>query len=193
MKRNIFIAVLGMASAVVAYGQGKVNFDNYYSSTQSTGISYASGPDAGLFVGPEISVELLYGDSTDTTIAQLTPLASTITAAGIGVATTPGAVGTGAGWFSGGAFVIPSIGAATAGGVYEFALEAFGTLNSVSYIGYSSIFSGTTAATSGSPTPNLPNGLYQGSFTVAPVPEPTTLALAGLGGAALLGFRRKKA
>ncbi|HEY1719403.1 MAG TPA: PEP-CTERM sorting domain-containing protein [Verrucomicrobiae bacterium] len=193
MKRSIFIAVLGMASAVVAYGQGKVNFSNYYSSTQPTGITFASGPAAGEGVGPQISVELLYGDSTDTTISQLTALASTITAAGIGVASNPGAIGTGAGWFSGGAFVVPSIGAATAGGTYMFALEAFGTYNSVSYVGFSPIFSGTTAASSASPTPNLPNGLYQGSFTVAPVPEPTTLALAGLGGAALLALRRKKA
>jgi len=32
-----------------------------------------------------------------------------------------------------------------------------------------------------------------GNAVLAPVPEPTTLALAGLGGAALLALRRKKA
>jgi hypothetical protein len=42
---------------------------------------------------------------------------------------------------------------------------------------------GTPAALSG----------FTGNLVLTSVPEPTTLALAGLGGAALLAFRRKKA
>jgi hypothetical protein len=39
-------------------------------------------------------------------------------------------------------------------------------------------------------TPGNMNGLFQ--FGVAPVPEPATMALAGLGGLSLLLFRRRK-
>ena len=199
MKKTIFIAVLGMASVAVSHAQGLVNFNNYTSSTQLNGITYASGPAAGEGVGPEISVELLYGISTDTLISQMTVLNYVIGSnespvpAGLGGVSGPAAIGTSAGWFNGGAVLVPTIGSSSAGGAYTFALEAFGTYQTVSYIGYSSIFAGTTSATSSSPTPNLPAGLQLGSFTVAPVPEPTTLALAGLGGAALLALRRKKA
>jgi len=59
-------------------------------------------------------------------------------------------------------------------------------------MGYSQVFTYLSAATSPSATVL---GLSQvGSFgvTVAPSPEPTTIALAGLGGLALLGLRRKK-
>jgi hypothetical protein len=189
MKKSIFIAVLGAASMVVAYGQGKVNFQNYYSSSQTTGISYSGGPNNGLFAGPEISVELYYGDSTATTFAQLTPLASSITQVGLGVATIPGDLGTGAGWFVGGSPVVPSIGLASPGGTYEFAIYAFGG----GYSGESALFTGTTAASSTANTPDLPVGLEKGSFTISSVPEPTTLALAGLGGlASLIALRRKQ-
>jgi hypothetical protein len=186
MKKSIFIAVLGLGFVVASYGQGNINFQNYYSSTQTTGVSYGSGPSAGLFAGPEISAILLYGASTDTSVSQMTPLASSSTPFGLGAATQPGAIGTGAGWFSGGTFLIPG----AAGGTFTFAIEAIGT----GYIGYSSIFTGATQATSTSPVPNIPAGLEQSSFVVNPVPEPTTLALAGLGGlASLVAFRRKQA
>jgi len=194
MKRSIFIAVLGMGSLVASYGQGLVNFSNYYSSTSTTGITYGNGPAAGQGVGPEISVELLYGASTDTLISQLTPLASSITAAGLGVASGPGAFGTGAGWFTGGSVTVPTVGGtAIPGGTYAFAIEATGTFNSQTYTGFSPILDGTTSATSSSPVPNLPVGLLQGSFTVTSVPEPTTLALGALGLASLAMLRRKKA
>jgi hypothetical protein len=57
--------------------------------------------------------------------------------------------------------------------------------------GQSGPFSITLALNSAFPQPDI-HGM--GSINLlAPVPEPTTLALAGLGGAALLAFRRRKA
>jgi hypothetical protein len=72
MKKNILIAVLGLAATVGAYGQGLVNFANYFSEAQTTGVSYGNGPDAGLGLGAEGSAILLWGASTDTQISQLT-------------------------------------------------------------------------------------------------------------------------
>jgi len=196
MKKSIFIAVLGLASAVVSYGQGFVNFANYVSSTQTFGVKYAGGPDSGLGVGPEMTAQLFFFDGTATQFSQLQPLTfssggnSSPIAFGLGAASAPGAIGTGAGWFSGGKVLVPG----TAGDTYTFAIVATGVLNGITYTGQSGMFSGTTQLNSTSPLPNLPAGLIQQNWTVTAVPEPTTLALAGLGGlASLVALRRKKA
>ena len=86
MKRSIFIAVLGvgMVSAVSSYGQGQVFFANYYSSTQTSGLTYAAGSPggiAGLGVGPEISVELLKVDPVAVAVFCMDPPTSGVCAA----------------------------------------------------------------------------------------------------------------
>jgi hypothetical protein len=56
--------------------------------------------------------------------------------------------------------------------------------------GHSSAFTLSGIATGQSPADEFGTGLT--SFAVTPVPEPTVFALAGLGAAALMAFRRKK-
>jgi hypothetical protein len=190
MKKNILIAVVGLAATVAAYGQGKVNFGNYYSSTQTTGISYGEGPYAGLGAGPEITAVLLWGPSTATQTTQLSPVAGSATVVGLGVATGPAPIGggTGAGWFAGPAV---SINGGTAGN-YAFAIEAYSTtlVNPIEP-GFSPVVVGATSATSTSPTPNLPNALYKGNIVLGP--EPSILSLTGMGAAALMLARRRVA
>jgi len=56
MKKSVLIALFGAASVAATYGQGYVQFNNYYGgSQQTTGIIYANGPAAGLGVGSELS------------------------------------------------------------------------------------------------------------------------------------------
>ncbi len=64
-------------------------------------------------------------------------------------------------------------------------------------VGWSSIATGSPGgfnAGTGGTDPNLPifNATTIASGFLIPVPEPTTMALAGLGAAALLIFRRRK-
>jgi hypothetical protein len=201
MKKSIFIAVLGMASAVASYGQGKILFNNYLNSTQTTGIFFGNGPLAGgasKWAGSEISAILLFGASTDNAISQLTAIGSPVAmATSLGYSSVSGGnvIGntTGAGWFGNSQITIDSTAPGT---TYAFAIEATGTYQSVVYTGFSAIVDGASqAAGVGIPVPNLPLALRNTSFAiVGPVPEPTTLALAGLGGlASLLMVRRKKA
>jgi len=60
-------------------------------------------------------------------------------------------------------------------------------------IGYSWSFTYLTGATSGSAVDTTFSSSGLPPFGIAPVPEPTTLALAGLGGLSMLFLRRRKA
>lgn len=77
-------------------------------------------------------------------------------------------------------------------------LLAAGNFNQAGYLGWSAVGSGAAAAAP--PTPSLtiqgasgsiiPSGISM--LSTVPVPEPGTMALAALGGASLLLFRRRK-
>jgi hypothetical protein len=186
MKKAIFILAIGISSLVSSKGQ-YILFSNYYSGFQTTGITYGNGPAEGLGVGPEAAVTLLYGASTDTSIAQMTPFiyssysGESPVITGFGVVTGPGPIlmdgnVTGAGLFSGGAVVIPG----TPGSTYTFAIEAVAVLDGITYSGYSGIFLGSTSPARYDLPPNLPDGLLYGSLTITSVPEPASLALVGL-------------
>ncbi|MGB8369232.1 MAG: PEP-CTERM sorting domain-containing protein [Verrucomicrobiia bacterium] len=67
--------------------------------------------------------------------------------------------------------------------------------NGNTYVGWSQAFQYTPVATTGSPppVPALVNAALVGDYLVGGIiPEPTTIALAGLGGLSLLLFRRRK-
>ena len=139
-------------------------------------------------------MELFYGASTATSTSQLTGIASSITAVGWNGVTAPAPLGTafgsyaGSGVFNAGNALVPG----TPGSTYAFAIFAHGTLGASTYTGWSAIFDGASQLNNIATVPNLPSGLYQGSFTVSSVPEPTTMALGGFGLAALLVARRKR-
>jgi len=206
MKRNIFIAVLGM-SAVAAYGQGQIDFGNYLTGSTDPKVTYAltgvPPGKAGEGVGSGFNAQLLYYVGTSALDKPATPGAMSLLTVG-GASPVPFGLSAGgvtdgskyAGWFEGGAVQIPGVTSANAAFV-SFAIEAFNGTSysspSTTVAGISSIFQSPTQATSGSAIPGFQPGPWQTSFIVNSVPEPTTLALAGLGGlASLVALRRKQ-
>jgi len=88
----------------------------------------------------------------------------------------------------------------TGGSTYEFIVVAWNAASGSSFgsandIGWSNPFNYTTGATSQDPAGQTlfsSSGMNQFGISVVGVPEPTTLALAGLGGLSTLFLRRRK-
>lgn len=182
MKKTL-LTLSCLVVGVVAYGQGTVNFANIAGAAVNAPIFQNDGTTR--LAGAQYQVQLLAG-----------PTADSLTA----IATAPFQTGAGAGYFVGGTQVIPGVvGGGTAwiqilvwdtsaGATYAAALAS--GLDNV--YGFSSVFSVVTGNPSAEPpgTPALLTGLQ--SFSLVVVPEPSTFALAGLGLAGLLLFRRRK-
>jgi hypothetical protein len=200
MKKSVIIAVLGVATAVASYGQGYVVFSSYIGNaggTASTGEAYINlfGSSANNLGSPYVA-DLLYSITpiSDPVNNALASSVSSLPAAGFLDATVPTALNGGS-QFDGANATITGYTATTT--VY-FEVIAY---NGSSYAtsterGRSGVFTQTGLALStATAIPALGDtGPGEPSSFVAPVPEPTTLALAGLGGlASLVALRRKQA
>jgi hypothetical protein len=203
MKKIFVTLALVTASALSMFGQGRVAFNNINSGnvitiTNSSAFAAPGEGAAGANVGSTYSIQLLWAPvATYNTEASFLAAVVGSSSGFAFFGTTGGSPGTdGAGLFDGSTVPSPvgtsmPAGAYTMqarawynGGVFStYALALAGNANT----GYSSLFNLTATA---SPTP-APNTIFP-SFQVALVPEPSTFALAGLGAAALMIFRRKK-
>jgi len=195
MKKSLLIGLFG-ASAMAAFGQGQISFENYYSAYQTTGIYFANGPDQNAYVGNDqsVSITLLYGSSTDTSIGQLG--GSFLTTAAIGSPYSGVTVGNTPSAYEGLFLTYKTpVNSLTASTTYAFAYEVQAVLSGVTYTGYSTIWTQkTTSGPSDAQLPYVDHGSVGLTGVIAPVPEPSSLALAGLGGfGMLMAFRRKKA
>jgi len=183
MKRKVLATVLGavgvLGLAASSYGQGSVAFDNYGAVPYHPVVYSGTAALAGANVSVELGYALGAGQTTGFTL-----LPTSITAIN---AATPG-------YFQGPAVVIPGyvsgavtfeiLGWTTTGGT-DFANAAYSTLLSP-YIW-------TEPSISALPSPAGFFTALPGNIVLTPTPEPTTLALAGLGGlASLVAFRRKQ-
>jgi len=198
MKKSIVLAILGTAvvGLTASYGQGTITFSNYGSS--SALITYANSNvplgKAGLLVGSEFSAELAYYNGTTANSALLSLVPGSITSIGFAPGSYPavdGQASYGAGVFEGpGTLGLTST---TTGEVVTVEVFAFnnGSLGAATIYGNSGLFNVTLGG--GLTFPAKIVGTPGASFTVAGVPEPTTMALGGLGLAALMLFRRKRA
>jgi len=189
MKRTIIASILGIAASAAvsnSYGQGNMIFANYGYDSNGT-LYQAPVTHLGVGVNSTYSAQLLY--SSTGLAGSFTPVAGAVTAFFGGAL---------AGWFSPIGVTIPTY----SGGPAYFEAEYFNgsSFGSSSIVGTSSVFEYSTLATAANlhlaQTPFSYNGdVVTGltATTVAPVPEPTTLALAGLGGlASLVALRRKQ-
>jgi hypothetical protein len=209
MKRSILLAIVGLTGAVAtsAYGQGTMRLGNYISSSNipspvlwtaggspvnvsgyTVGFYFAAGDIRGSVASdPDGLGGGFWGDLLPTSLYSGFQLAtgsgSTAAVAGANVFGYPGA-------YSQGSSFQPGLGAGATITVMLVAYNGANYLTS-SMRGHSSAFTMVTAV--GNAFPQL-TGIQEtdGGFALM-VPEPTTLALGGLGLAALLFFRRKEA
>jgi len=202
MKKTIVMAALGMAASVAAsYGQGLVNFTTYAANNNSGVSVFNFGTSAAIPDGYHFDV---YYSLTSVSDIVDNNTASSVTAIPSGLFTDYGLTGV----TSSGGNSSPdpkglSIPGYTSGSayfevvVYNGASYAASTIRGRSGSFIQQSLTTAAAAAGGSPVPNIGDNTGAGTFPnffVAPVPEPTTLALAGLGGlASLVALRRKQA
>jgi hypothetical protein len=202
MKKLLLSLSVVALSVATMYGQGRVSFNNFASAgvTVSTGNQGSAGAagTAGQFIGANYSVQLLWAPSA----VYANEAAFNAAVVGSSPATgfaffgaTGGTPGTdGAGLFDG-ATVPNPIGTSMPAGTYTMAARAW--YNNATFTTYAAAQAASkntgfvmftqavNAPPAGITTTAVP------AFQVGLVPEPSTLALAGIGAAMLL-FRRKK-
>lgn len=178
MKKLTLIATCVLAS-LTAWAQGTVNFANFAAGVDAPVVNSATGLRV---QGPAFASQLFFGPTTaGNNINSYTPVAGVVNFQ----------TGAGAGYFLGGNKVIPTFGT---GSSVKLIVAAFSTANGADYLsaratGTTGFSLPVTVALGGGtvPPPNL-TGLQ--GFSVAPIPEPSTIALGALGAAALLLRRR---
>lgn len=175
MKRTVALAILGMTSvaAINAFGQGDIRFNNYATAAPYEPIFYSAelgGGNVGAGQGVIISV---FGAPTGGALSE------------VAIAT----IGTFAGYTADEVFRITND-AGYNGELWDLQLVASGSVGGTPVTGAGPVIT-TALAIQGVGVPETPFKVLSPGFEVTAVPEPTTFALAGLGAAALLIFRRR--
>lgn len=217
MKKLAVLTVALIASCLTGLAQGNLTFNsasassvwNLY-STPGTPFKAGATLDVGLFISTTVT------NAVPTTYLNggATPTNGTANASWTGILTDPNYSLASSTNNGGTPLIIPAGGAGPAAGQYAGGLvylngTSVGQGLSLYVLGWSNAYATPTlAAAAGSPvgfsapiyyvlgSAGQPGGSLATAgispFGVSPVPEPSTFALAGLGAAALMIFRRKK-
>jgi hypothetical protein len=204
MKKTILLGILSLATAATtSFGQGYIQLDNYNSHGGNGGPLVTYGPNSGGTLGAGINssftVGLYFADGNVLgSISDPSAGNGNIDAAlalGSGTGSTVAVQSTAFG--NAGEFAAAN--AFNAGGaagdtltveIVAYLTSAGSYANSTLNRGHSAAFTMTDAAINILPKPLV--GDFMSGFSVSPVPEPSIFALAGMGAAALMAFRRKK-
>jgi len=194
MKKSVVIAALGLAvGAVSSYGQGFLSFNSYTAGPSSTGVKIFN-TDGTTPLAAGWTADLAWSTTPISDAAGSGALnASLAIAAAAAPSVQPVATPFDTahpGYFQGSSnFALNPYTAGTTVYFEVLAYETGDTYANSPIRGHSASFS--TTLTTGLATPVLP--LFGSFNVVSVVPEPTTLALAGLGGlASLIALRRKQ-
>jgi hypothetical protein len=197
------MAALGVAASVASsYGQGLVNFTTYAANNNSGVSVFNFGTSAAIPDGYHFDIYYALGTSVTDPVNNLD--SSSVAAAPSGLTdyllagvtssggnSTPDPTGLSIPGYASGSVTFEVV-------AFNGSSYAASTIRGRSGSWVQQSLTTAAAAAGGSPVPNVgDNTLGAGTFPnfyVASVPEPTTLALAGLGGlASLVAMRRKQA
>jgi hypothetical protein len=183
MKKTLVAALLGVSAAVTAYGQGQLAIANYLVAPYNQ-VYFVQGGQAVRVNTVQVQVWFAEGTIVDQNL--LTQgITMDMAVSGGSFSFDPGAGHGAGGYFVGAIQPLPTW---ATGDVFTFQLRAIGAgvdtvaSRSVLWTQQSEIASSLLPANLSSVVPGL--GVV--------IPEPTTFALAGLGSAALLIFRRRR-
>jgi hypothetical protein len=200
MKKLLLTLTVVTATALTMYGQGRVAFNNLQAASGITVGAQnqgAGGGTAGQNVGSTYSIQLMWapvGNYANDVAFAAAALGSSAAVNFFGT-TGGGPSSDGAGLFDGSTIPNP-VGTSMPAGAYSMMARAWFNTGFATYdlakqatrnTGYAIFQLTATAFPAGAP-----NTVFTPFAVGVPVPEPSTFALAGLGAAALLFFRRRK-
>lgn len=192
MKKILTIGLLGLAMVLNVKGQGQVDFRN----SNLTGSRFVFDVDGTTkLAGPAFAAQLYYSTTQNGTYVPVAAPSVAFRNVGAGdgfwnpgassARNIPGTLGNQS------VFLIVRAWNTAAGATWEAAsLNADGRISSPNAVGFAYTLGGDPG--DGSPAVTAPamNGFQ--SFSLVPVPEPSTIALGILGAGSLLFLRRKK-
>jgi len=204
MKKILITTLLAAATAASSFAQGEIGF-NQNSAANAIRVSQDGGStstkmfgsagtyDFGLYLGSAGSSSIgqmqLVALATSPNVAASTTFNAGLFSYPGGTVTSPGNVANTIAFAAGTQYAFYVAGWASSGGSDYLTANAAGAISGLSALGF------ITPVSSPTPVPNVfgtAAGQVGGFTLVGAVPEPATLAIGGLGAAALLMFRRRK-